>query len=122
MRAILACTLAVLTLGFSLAAEDKKDEKIDAKKLIGKWEPKEKKEIVIEFAKDGKLLVTMTGDGKDTKLEGTYKLEGAKLTTTVKIGEMERVRTRTISKLTDTEMVSSEENGKDETLVRIKDK
>jgi uncharacterized protein (TIGR03066 family) len=101
------------------------DDKIDAKKLIGKWEPKEKKEdakIVIEFLKDGKPAVTVTGAGKDAKLDGTYKLDGSTLTTTLKIGDAERKRTRTITKLTDTEMVSSEEQAKEETLIRIKDK
>jgi uncharacterized protein (TIGR03066 family) len=41
MRAILSCTLAVLVC-CALSADDKKDEKIDAKKLVGKWVPKDK--------------------------------------------------------------------------------
>jgi len=125
MRVFLGCTLAVLALSLSLSAEDKKDEKIDVKKLIGKWEPKDKKEgasIVIEFAKDGKLTVAFSGDGKDIKFDGTYKVDGNKLTTAVKFGEKEQTRTRTVSKLTDTELVSSDEKGKEDTLIRIKSK
>jgi uncharacterized protein (TIGR03066 family) len=112
--------LAVLVLAASLTADDKKDDKIDAKKLLGKWSPKDKKDVVIEFAKDGKLLVTATGGGKDFKGEGTYKLDGHKLTTTMKHGDKEETHVRTISKLTDTELVSSDEKGKEDTLVRQK--
>jgi len=124
MRAIPVCVV-VLALNAGLSAEDKKAEAIDVKKLVGKWEPVEKKDDIkmqIEFYKDGKMMVTITEKGKDTKLDGTYKIEGNKLTTTVMVGEMERVRTRTISKLTDTELVSTDEKGKEDTLIRLKDK
>jgi len=114
-----------LALNAGLAAEDKKAEAIDVKKLVGKWEPMEKKDdikMVIEFRKDGTMMVTITEKGKDTKLDGTYKVEGNKLTTTVKAADMERMRTRTVSKLTDAELVSTDETGKEDTLVRVKDK
>lgn len=123
MRAILGCVV-VLLLSVGLTAEDKKTD-IDAKKLVGKWEPKDKKEdakFVIEFTKDGKVKVNISGNGKDFNVEGTYKVEGNKLQTVVKIGDKEQTHTRTISKLTDTELVSSDEKGKEDTLVRIKDK
>jgi uncharacterized protein (TIGR03066 family) len=119
MRVFLGCTLAVLIAGVGLAA----DEKIDAKKLVGKWEPKKKNEngsFVIEFTKDGKLTFTASGGGKEVKGDGTYKLDGNKLEMTTKFGDMERKMTRTINKLTDTELVSTDEKGKEDTLVRIK--
>jgi uncharacterized protein (TIGR03066 family) len=43
MRTLLGCTLG-LVLCCGVSAEDKKDA-IDAKKLIGKWTPKEKKVV-----------------------------------------------------------------------------
>jgi uncharacterized protein (TIGR03066 family) len=125
MRAILSCTLAALVFCCALSADDKKDEKIDAKKLVGKWAPKEKKEgvtVVIEFMKGGKASFTLNANGKELKAEGTYKLDGNKLTTTMKFGEKEQSQTRTVSKLTDTELVSTDEKGKEDTLVRLKDK
>src|ERR1700722_615303 len=73
MRVILGCAL-VASLVSGVAADD---EKIDTKKLIGKWEPKEensKGKVMIEFSKDGKLTVTFSG--KEDKIEGTYKVEG----------------------------------------------
>lgn len=66
MRIVLGCALAVLMAGVGLAA----DEKIDAKKLVGKWEPKDRKEkkegesVVIEFTKGGKVAVIHSGRGK----------------------------------------------------------
>jgi len=124
MRAMLGCTLGLL-LCCAVSAEDKKDEKVDAKKLIGKWEPKEKKEgasVVIEFAKEGKLAITFGGKGKDVTIDGTYKVDGNKLTTTLKVGDKERSDTSTVTKLTDTELMMKDEKGKEDTLVRIKDK
>ena len=124
MRAILGCALAVaLVVNAGLVGQDKKDEKIDAKKLVGKWEPKDKKKdvtIVLEFTKDGKLIVTAAGDGKEAKFDGTYKVDGNKLITTLKFGEKEQSETHTVTKLTDTELVSKDEKGKEETLVRVK--
>ena len=125
MRAILGCALAVALVANAGFAEDKKEEKIDAKKLIGKWEPKEKKEdgkFTIEFAKDGKVTINTASGGKDTKIEGTYKLDGNKLTLTTKFEDKETKMIRTVSKLTDTELVSSKEDGKEDTLVKIKEK
>ena len=77
---------------------------------------------VIEFRKDDKMTITTTVKGKELKIDCTYKVEGNKLTVTSKPGEEVIVQTRTISKLTDTEMVSADEKGKEDTLVRMKDK
>ena len=117
MRAILAgLAMAVLTVaagGFAAA----KDEKIDGKLLIGKWTPEDKeKGLVIEFAKGGKLSVTA---GEAFKLEGTYKLDGNKLTMKVKFGEDEKTKVRTVYSLTKDKLVSADEGGKKDTLVRV---
>jgi uncharacterized protein (TIGR03066 family) len=124
MRMILGLALvAVMGLVAGGAGADDKDTKIDGKKLVGKWTPKdpEKDKFVVEFTKDGKL--TFVGE-KEGKLEGTYKLDGNKLVLTAKVGDKEQKMTRIISKLTDTELVSrrDEEGAKEETLVRVKEK
>jgi uncharacterized protein (TIGR03066 family) len=128
MRTILGLALVAvmgLVAGGATGADDK-DTKIDGKKLVGKWTPKEEEKagkIFIEFTKDGKLIVTGSGD-MEFKLEGTYKLDGNKLKTTVKFGDKEMTKTRIISKLTDTELVSREdmEGAKEATMLRVKDK
>ena len=60
MRVLLGCVAVLVLAGFTSAADDK----IDAKKLIGKWEPakpsKEEPPMVLEFADGGKLTVTVT--------------------------------------------------------------
>jgi uncharacterized protein (TIGR03066 family) len=118
MRAILSCTLTlVVCCGLSA------DEKIDTKKLVGKWTPKkEAGAMVVEFAKDGKLTVVTVVDQKEHKMEGTYKVDGRKLIMTVKAGEKEVERTRTIFDLTDTELITTDENGKKEFAIRVKNK
>jgi uncharacterized protein (TIGR03066 family) len=125
MRVLLGCAVVLLSC-CGVSAEDKRDEKIDAKKLIGKWSPKEKKEgteFVLEFLKDGKATFTGTEGGKDVKAEGTYKVDGNKLIFEMKAGDKGRKMTRLVSKLTDTELVSKEEGTTTEdTLVRVKDK
>lgn len=118
MRLILGCAAMMLVVA-AAPAEDK-TEKIDAKKLVGKWEPAGdgKGKVVIEFAKDGKLHVTE----KDMKHDGTYTVDGNKITVAMTFVGMEQKHTVTVTKLTDAELTTKDEKGKEETLTRIKDK
>ena len=113
-----------MTAVLMFAAGSAADDKIDAKKLVGKWEPKDaKKEIkmVMEFTKDGKLNVTADADGKDFTIMGTWKLDGNKLTLQLKAGENEIKDTVTLSKLTDDEMVGESDTKKQkESFKRVK--
>lgn len=128
MRAVLGCALAVgLVAAATAARADDKDGKVDGKKLVGKWEPADLPKggkAVIEFTKDGKLAVEFEFGGRAEKTAGTYKLDGNKLTVTMKKGEgKERSETMTVTKLTDDEMVMEDDGKKkSETLKRIKDK
>jgi len=124
MRTFIGCIMVVvLAIAEGAGADDKKDEKIDAKKLIGKWEPKDAKKdakIVMEFTKDGKMIVTAE---KDFKVEGSYKLEGNKLRIQMKVGENELNDTVTLTKLTDSVMEGESEGKKTkETFKRVKEK
>jgi uncharacterized protein (TIGR03066 family) len=125
MRAILSCALGLL-LSSGLVADDKKGgEKIDAKKLIGRWQPKDKKAVpmVYEFRKDGTLVnETVADDGTKFRSEWAYKVDGNKLTLTLKAPGKELTINSTITKLTDSELVGKDEIGQEQTLVRIKDK
>ena len=102
--------------------DDKDKDKIDGKKLIGKWVSKEetKGDVKrgIEFTKDGKMKIFA---GADTIFEGTYNLAGNKLTLQVKAGENEIKKTVTVIKLTDEEFEGEGDEGK-KTFKRIKDK
>jgi uncharacterized protein (TIGR03066 family) len=120
MRIVLGCALVVLMACGATAA----DEKIDAKKLVGKWEPKGQKEgdFTIEFTKDGKVHIAVSQNGKEFKADGTYKVDGNKVTTKVDFGGKDVSETHTILKLTDTEMVTKDEKGREDKLTRVKGK
>ena len=120
MRMVIGCVAVLVLAGFTGAA----DEKIDAKKLIGKWEPAKKEKdapaIVIEFAEKGKLSVTFTVNDKAQKIDGTYTVDGNKINVKLSFGGKDQEETQTVSKLTDDELVSKDSKGKEETLKRIK--
>lgn len=112
-----AAVILAVTSATSAIGQDK--DKIDPKKLMGKWEPKEGR-VVIEFADKGKLTLSVDGGGKSQKFDGTYKLDGNRLELAVTIIDKEQKETLTIKKLTDEELVTTDSKGKDETLKRKK--
>ena len=89
-----------------------------AEKLVGVWEVVKAEQgalpvgSTIDFGKDGKAKVTAVREGKESTAEGTYVVDGTKLTVTLKHGEKEVKHAITIKKLTDTEFVSENEKGK----------
>ena len=84
-------------------------------------------EVGLQFAvyKDNKLVVTVDIGGKPEKVEGTYKLDGNKLSIAITFMGKEEKDEITITKLTDEEM-EAESKGKGdakvkkETLKRVK--
>jgi uncharacterized protein (TIGR03066 family) len=62
-----------------------------------------------------------TGEGKTEKIQGTYKLDGNKLSLKLKRGDDDKSVEVTITKLTD-EVLEGEADGKKETFRRVKDK
>lgn len=121
LRCGLAAAMMLATT--ALADEEKKGEKIDFTKLIGKWEPAEKKDqvvLVIEFAAKDKVSVSVTALGKTDTIEGTYKTQGNRLDIILKIGDQEQKESLRVSRLTDEEFVAEDSKGKTETLKRKK--
>ncbi len=122
MRLLFAAVAALVMVGFAGFA-GAADEKIDAKKLIGKWVPKDPKkgeDFVMEFAEKGKLIVTFSAKGKEMKIEGTYKVDGNKLEVTMSFNGKEVKETHTVTKQTDDELLSTDPQGKEEALKRVK--
>ncbi|VTT97172.1 unnamed protein product [Gemmataceae bacterium] len=120
MRALVAAVVVLSFAGLT-TAEDKKDGKLDAKLLIGKWSPAdEKAPVVVEFTDKGKMTLTIDIGGKSEKVEGTYKLDGDKLEMVMSFGGKEMKETVTISKLTAEEMVGKDSKGKEEKFKKIK--
>ena len=89
-----------------------------AKMLVGKWEITKAGEgtppvgTIVEFAKDGKLTVTIKKDDKDATMEGTYKCESKKFICTFKDGDKEKSMVHDVAKITQTELIFTFE-GKD---------
>jgi len=120
MRTLIGLGLVFVLSGAVAAA----DEKIDAKKLIGKWEPKDAKKgpaMVMEFTKDGKLTATADLGGKEFKIDGTYKVDGNKLMMKMKFMDKEIEETVTVTKLTDDEMEGTGKDGKSEAFKKVKE-
>lgn len=123
MRTFVGCAV-VLALSFSAVGVAQEKEKIDGKKLIGKWTPKDEKKggsMTLEFRKDGKLRLAVEFMGKADEIEGTYKLDGEKLEVTLKFGGEEKAETLTVKKLTDTELETLDSKGKTDTFTRVKE-
>lgn len=116
--------------------------KLEAKWLVGKWEPvpekpdpkdpkKEKDKgpagpaMVIEFIPTdakmpgvGKVAMTVNDMGRDFRSEGKYKLEGDKLSVEIKLGEKQVKDTLTVKSLTEFEMTTEDSKKQKETLRR----
>jgi uncharacterized protein (TIGR03066 family) len=95
-------------------------EKTNAEKIVGVWEmtkvPKDvPKGSTAEFTKDGKVKMTFKIGDKTLEPQGTYKVEGDKLITTIKGPDgNEHTDTGTIKTLTNTTLVIRDSKTKEE--------
>jgi uncharacterized protein (TIGR03066 family) len=91
-------------------------EASNADKLVGVWEVVKSEEAppgaTIEFTKDGKLKMAVNVKGKEMTQEGTYKVEGDKITSVQTFGGKEHRETAIIQTLNDTTLVTRDEKGK----------
>ena len=119
MKGILAAC-AVAFVFVAAASADDKEKKFDAAKFVGKWELTKSgdenapKGAVVEFAKDMKVSITIDFNGKEFKMEGTYKVDGDKITVKLKTPDgKEDEDTDTIKTLTDDMIVLVDKKGKE---------
>jgi len=114
-----ACALAV-----GARADEKKAD--NAKLLVGTWEVAKADQgtvpvgSTVEFTKDGKMKVTHKQGDKEESLEGTYKVDGDKFSFELKVGDKVNKKTITIKKISETEMTTTDEDGKTVELKRKK--
>ncbi|MFO0825678.1 MAG: TIGR03066 family protein [Gemmataceae bacterium] len=119
MRTVLSAVVVVMFAGFT-SAQDKQDEKIDAKKLLGQWQVMPDK-AVVTFGENGKLTINPGTDTSKT-IDGTYKIEGNKIQVVVGAPGNDKKETLTVVKLTDEELVTKDTKGKEDKFVRLKPK
>jgi uncharacterized protein (TIGR03066 family) len=123
---LLAAGWMVVALTAGARAEKKEEKKDNAKLLLGTWEIEGAPDMVgastvVEFGKEGKLKVTFRRRGGDEVREGTYTVDGDRLTVTArKDGDKEVKLLVTIKKISDTEMVTEDERGYTEEFKRKK--
>jgi uncharacterized protein (TIGR03066 family) len=110
--------VAVAAVVCLVGATARADEKDNAKLIVGKWTVTKADEgtvgagATVEFTSDGKVKAVHKKGDEDMTVEGTYKVDGDKLTMTLKIGDMEQKIDITIKKLTKTELHTENSEGK----------
>ncbi len=126
--ASMTALLGLVLIFIARAPADEPKEKPDAEKLIGTWKlVKEAGKPVppglslsVEFLKDEKMKLAVKFE-KETKLiDGTWKLDGKKLTTTMKEDGKEKIESVAISKLDEKDLVFKDESGSEVALERVK--
>jgi uncharacterized protein (TIGR03066 family) len=109
----------------STKAPEPAKEASNKDKIVGTWEVTKSKDAppgsTLEFTKDGKMKMTATVEGKPVTMEATYTVDGDKITNVMKTPDgKEAKETATITKLTDTELVTKDEKGKIDEFKRKK--
>ena len=105
---VIVCVLAV-----GIRAEDKGNSKL----IVGKWTVVKASPgtfplgTVLDLSKDDKVKVIGKRDDMEFIHEGTYKVDGAKIVITVKVAGEEQKHLLTITKISDTEMVTDHGGG-----------
>ena len=125
MKLLRLALVGVLVLGVSVARADDKKDKETQEKLVGTWESIKGSESVppgstMEFTKDGKLKLVFKQEDKSLTIEGTYKVDGQTFKATLKVGDKEHTETIKIKKLTDTELVITDEKDKTDKFTKKK--
>ena len=106
---VIVCVLAV-----GIRAGDEKDY---PKLVVGKWKVVKATPgtfplgTILDLGKDDKVKVIRSQDGKEFIHAGTYKMDGGTIVITVKIEGKEQIHTLTITKISDTEMVTDHGGG-----------
>jgi uncharacterized protein (TIGR03066 family) len=122
MRTALAAVAFLVLAGFTTAADDK----VDAKKLIGKWEPAKADpktpKMVLDIQEKGKFVLEVALGDKTEKVPGTYKIDGNKIEIEMTFNGKTEKETLTVLKLTDTELTTKDSKGKEDTLKKVKAK
>lgn len=124
MRVILNLCLIATALTSCAPSLDKKQEQVDAAKLVGKWKWAEKKGKypgTIEFRDDGTMTARLVINGEGYSLLGKYRVEGNKVIIVLR-DDREHDEVYTVSKLTDNELVwTDEKENEEEHHSRVKD-
>jgi uncharacterized protein (TIGR03066 family) len=111
MLRLMVVGVVLCELAGGVRAED------NAKLVIGKWQVVKASPktfpigALLELSKDENVKVTAKREDKEVVHEGTYKVVGDAIIITVKVEGEEQKHTLTITKISDTEMVTEHGGG-----------
>src|SRR4051812_41551523 len=80
------------------------EDKDVGKQIVGKWTVTKADPgtvpagTLVEFTKDGKMKVTGKKGDEEVTMQGTYKVEGKKISFALKVGDDEKKKTITVTK------------------------
>jgi len=124
MRVLALGLAACILLSPSINALEEKAD--NAKKIVGTWELTKTEspdlkdaKVTVVFAKDGKLRVTVEVKDMKVVMNGTYKVDGDKLKTTIKEGDKEQSETDTIKTLTEDKLVTVDKKKQTDEFKRV---
>jgi uncharacterized protein (TIGR03066 family) len=124
--AYLTGVLGLFVLALSLSAAPAPEKKEDKPKdlILGKWsreDPKTKETVVIEFTKDGKVLIKATAEGKKLEFGGVYTFATEdKIDVEINFGEGQKKKETLTVKVTKDELTTTDARDKKETFNRVK--
>jgi uncharacterized protein (TIGR03066 family) len=101
----------------ALAVAIKAEEKDNLKLVVGTWKVDKATPgtfplgTILDLSKDDKVKVVGTRDGKKFVHAGKYEVDGARIIITVTVEGQEQKHTLTITKISDTEMVTEHGGG-----------
>ncbi len=124
MKNISVLAYSTIFCVLTVRAFDNKDSADTAKSLVGTWEISHAGHgappigSVYEFSQDGKVTITAKIDGKETILNGTYRVDGDRLHLNLKLGNKEEKEDDfTIARISDNQLVIE---GKGTTRIQCK--
>jgi uncharacterized protein (TIGR03066 family) len=128
MKTLLSLSLAALFGTALVAAPVPKTEPTMAEKVVGKWKLAKSRGTapdqlhVVEFTKDGKMILTV-GEGDDAVVfKGKYKVEKEAIDYELMFGEDKKAEALKIKKITDKAMTTEDPDGIVEEFERIEEK
>jgi uncharacterized protein (TIGR03066 family) len=117
MRYMICAPLVLAFAGLTFA-----EDKIDPTKLVGKWEdknPPKEGRVTMEFTKNGNITIIGVYKGVDLRADGTYKVEGNKITMNLDSGTKHE-EVITIDKLTDDEFTHTDSEKRTKVFAKVK--
>jgi len=115
MKLLAFASAACLLFGLTAAAQADTKKGSNKDKILGTWEAAGgnlPKGATAEFTKGGKVTITAKIGDKVASVDGTYEVDGDKLKTIHKENGKDVAETMKIITLTDTELVTKDEQGK----------